>query len=161
MDVVEEIFDFLLNVHVVDEEIVGTLEGDGGEIDDAFDAGFLEGVDHALRGGLGDGERGNADLVFLDEIADRFHMQDRDGGFGIEHLGIGVERGDDADADARKAVVVHERLPELAASDDDDFLLPVFSEQHVELGYELVDAVAATLVAGEVEHGKVLAHQRR
>ena len=87
MDVIEEVFDFLLYVHVVDEEILGTFQCDRRKVDDAFAAGFLQGVHHPLRGGFRHGERSHTDRIGGDEILYVFNMQDWNRRIGIEDGG--------------------------------------------------------------------------
>ena len=74
VNVVEEVFEFLFHVDVVDEDGVGAFEGEGGKVEYAFYAGFFEVFEHVLGAGFGKGENGYADLIFLKKFFEVFDM---------------------------------------------------------------------------------------
>lgn len=93
----------------LEDDVVGDVEGDGGEVPDGANADLDHGVGDGLGVGGGDGENADLDVFAFGEGGHFVDVVDVFTGDGFaDDGGVGVEAGDDADAVLIEAFVAEE-----------------------------------------------------
>jgi hypothetical protein len=152
------LFEFDGEVDADNLDVGGEVEGDGGEIEDAFDVGGDEGVGDFLGGGAGDGDDGEADAAFMHDAG---HVGEVENGDAIDGRadfgGVVVEGGRDAEALVLEAAIAKEGAAEVAESDHGERPGLVGAEDAFDGVDQLVTAIADAGVAELAEVGQVFA----
>ena len=139
-------------------DIGGDGDRDGGEVEDAADAGGDEFIGDGLGGFAGDGHDGELDVLFGGDGREVVHGGDGEVAEGLADLAfVGIKDGGEAEAFAEEAAVGDEGAAEVAGTDEEDVPDFVSAEDFAELGDEFFDAVADAGVAELAEVGKVFA----
>lgn len=167
---IEQILNLQSNVHVLNDAfgfalivraLPGTFQLDCREVQKAANSRLHHGFEYAGGGAVWNTEDSDADLVFYDKIRKLRNIEYRNPGVRIEASGIGIEAGDDADSFRIELTVVKQRCADLAASDNDDSLLPTLAEDAGKLIDKVVDGVAAPFIPLDMDRGEVLPDHSR
>lgn len=155
----DQVFQFQRDIDVMDDAFGSFFQGHWGEVQDTADSQTDQRFHHIGGDGFRDGEDCEPDVLGGDYVGQLADMEDGNRGMGVEFCGVAVETGHDADSLAGEPRVVQQGGTDFSAADDDDVLGFFAAEEAVDLGEEVVHAVAAAFMSGQAEVGEVFSDQ--